>query len=66
MKATIVKSSKKLSAPVIGGSVSILLFWTLGPDVTGLIPAAPEYVVVAGTSGLTWLASLLIPDYMEA
>ena len=61
--AKTVSNRKKLSAGAIGVSLSVILFWAVrefgGVDV-------PTEVAGAGGSALTWFASLLIPDDMEA
>lgn len=58
-----VTNTKKLSAGAIGVALSVIIFWALrewgGVDV-------PTEVAGAGGSALTWFASLLLPDDMEA
>lgn len=66
MKQMVTQNKKKISAAVAGSSTSALLFWVLGPDVSSVIPQAPAVVVAAATGLLTLIASVLIPDDMEA
>lgn len=58
-----VTNKKKLSAGVIGVSLSVIIFWLIGELTTLQVPTE---VAGAGGSALTWFASLLIPDDMEA
>lgn len=58
-----VSNRKKLSAGSIGVALAVILFWALG-EFWGV--KAPAEVAGAGGAALTWFASLLIPDDMEA
>lgn len=58
-----VGNTKKLSAGGIGVALAVILFWALD-EFWGV--AAPAEVAGAGGAALTWFASLLLPDHMEA
>ena len=55
--------TKKVTAFILGGAVALVLFWVLGPEVSGVLAETPSNTIVgAVTLILGFVFAWLVPE----